>query len=84
MPGINGIYSQSLDLSQIYDMGVHAHNMNDWYYAKEWMRAALSAMISKRDLWGIDRYNILDILAFCEYKVKIIAVIFYIMKVYGL
>ena len=69
IPGVTWIYSQQLDMQEIYELGYHAYNMKDFFHARDWMRTALQVMGNKTMISGVEKSSVLDYLAFSEFKV---------------
>lgn len=66
IPGVHNIMSQELELSEIYELGLHAYEMKDFAHAREWMRTALDTMVE--DEGRVKKNKVLDYLAFSEFK----------------
>lgn len=72
IPQSQGFYSQALELKHLFEIGQHAMKHKDWTWAKDWLNTALTKFDVDNDqiFDGIERYNILDLLAIAEYKVS--------------
>ena len=70
IPGVQGLLSHQLELSEIYEIGLHAYELKDYAHAVEWMKTALNTIGENNTKNGIKKDQILDYLAFSEFKVK--------------
>jgi len=70
IPGVHGLLSHQLKLSEIYEIGLRAYELKDYGHAREWMETALHTIGERKSEDDIDKDKILDYLAFSEFKVS--------------
>ena len=73
IPGVKS-FSHQLDLSEIFEIGLHAYDEKDYSHAREWLRTALDEFgANDKQLdgyWGpLKKSKVIDYLAFSEFKV---------------
>lgn len=63
IPGVPRV--AAMETEDVFALGRHAYNLNDWLHSSEWMHAALEDQKNQDDLW---KFNVMDYLAFSEFK----------------
>ncbi|XP_066914934.1 prolyl 4-hydroxylase subunit alpha-1-like [Clytia hemisphaerica] len=67
IPGVKSL-SHHLEIREIYEIGLHAYDNQNYQYASEWMRTAYEEFGLNATIDGIKRNKVLDYLAYSEYK----------------
>lgn len=69
IPGVVQSSPQALDPNEIFELGRHAYNLNDWTHSRDWMRTALAEIRGDSSVSADQTATVLDYLAYSEFKV---------------
>lgn len=68
IPGVVQSSPQALDPNEIFELGRHAYNLNDWTHSRDWMRTALAEIRGDSSVSADQTATVLDYLAYSEFK----------------